>query len=304
MTDDASTEATGAEPGHFATRLEALSTLIPEFVVVYSPQATVQWVSTSAATYLGYTVEQLRGAKSSLFVHPEDSDNLASLVRKELKLGTAPAGPLDFRPTVTARIKSASGAWRWVETTYVIAVVSGETEIITTSRDVHERQLAMERLEARALVDHLTGVANRHALVSRMESLLAHGIPCTILFCDLDGFKAINDQYGHHVGDDTLRVIALRIRDAVRVDDLVARMGGDEFVIVLEHTMPGEADEIASRIAAAVREPIGDRRLEVSTSIGISHSSTSGQASDWIAAADAAMYQAKADRRRMKVNQE
>jgi len=152
-----------------------------------------------------------------------------------------------------------------------------------------------------ALHDPLTGLPNRRLLEDRIGHTLQHSArvrgKSAILYLDLDGFKAINDTYGHGYGDDILKLVAERLVSASRKEDTVARLGGDEFVIVLGNLAgKGDAHEPAAKLIEVISEPyfINDLTLQLSTSIGISiypDDATSVEA--LLSAADAALYEAK-----------
>jgi len=133
-----------------------------------------------------------------------------------------------------------------------------------------QRQLAML-----ALRDQLTGLANRQLLQEKLSLAIsaAHdsGKPLAVVFLDLDGFKAVNDELGHKHGDDVLREVSRRLRDAVRQHDTVGRLGGDEFVAICEEADLDAAASIADRIRLAVRQPIEGlpEHLPVSASVGV-----------------------------------
>jgi diguanylate cyclase (GGDEF)-like protein/PAS domain S-box-containing protein len=163
---------------------------------------------------------------------------------------------------------------------------------------------AMERLRDEdqmrhdALHDPLTGLANRTLLYDRLHHALAqsereHG-QTGVLFLDLDNFKQINDEHGHRVGDELLAALGDRLRAVVRPADTVARIGGDEFVVVYEHADEAGALALADRLETAISEPVTisgvERRLSASIGIAIGH----GEADELIRAADAAVYRAKA----------
>ena len=140
-----------------------------------------------------------------------------------------------------------------------------------------ERELDARRLAHQATHDPLTGVGNRAALLDRLNVVLARarrsGNLVAVLYCDLDGFKAVNDQFGHDRGDRLLVEVADRIRRAVRPSDTLSRTGGDEFVIVCEDLgSPEQAEVIAARVREAVEgSPVllGDLRLDVGVSVGL-----------------------------------
>ena len=147
--------------------------------------------------------------------------------------------------------------------------------------------------------DALTGLANRAVLTDRLEHALNRRRPrgVSVLYCDLDGFKAVNDRLGHEFGDRLLTAAAGRIRACLRPEDTAARLGGDEFAVLLEGSSGlANALAVADRLLVALAQPFqaGDREVRVSVSIGIAHSTAEGTADDLLRDADTAMYQAKA----------
>jgi diguanylate cyclase (GGDEF)-like protein/PAS domain S-box-containing protein len=170
--------------------------------------------------------------------------------------------------------------------------------------DALERHHADEALRHRVLHDSLTGLPNRLSFVDSLRDALrrsiASGSPVGILFLDLDHFKLINDSIGHHAGDDLLQAVAPRLRAHLRPGDIVARFGGDEFGILVDHlTDEEEAIAIADRVASAFSDPysMGGADHFVTASIGIAIARPSGRepvdAELLIRDADAAMYRAK-----------
>jgi diguanylate cyclase (GGDEF)-like protein len=129
---------------------------------------------------------------------------------------------------------------------------------------------AMGALEEAALHDPLTGVANRRSLETTLDERRRAGDSTLIAYLDLDGFKAVNDQLGHAAGDQVLATVANRLRSALRPEDVVARVGGDEFVLLLASATPVEA--LRSRLDSLLREPmtIGQTTVRISASIGFS----------------------------------
>lgn len=148
--------------------------------------------------------------------------------------------------------------------------------------------------------DSLTGLANRAEVIARLESALEpNGQPdsqLAVLFCDVDDFKAINDTYGHGVGDVVLTTLAARIRQCVREGDTVGRTGGDEILVLLHglHTL-AEATDIGETIRRHVAKPIVafGQEINVTVSIGAAFGATGETAKTITARADAAMYEAK-----------
>jgi diguanylate cyclase (GGDEF)-like protein/PAS domain S-box-containing protein len=149
-----------------------------------------------------------------------------------------------------------------------------------------------EQLERAARRDPLTGLANRRALFDALESGDAHG---ALLFCDLDHFKPINDALGHAAGDEALRQIARRLEQAVRATDLVARTGGDEFVVLAPDIGLEQAAALAQRIRSAVAEPteVDGHLVQVGVTIGVAYA-TDVLSEATLGGADQALTRAKA----------
>lgn len=166
----------------------------------------------------------------------------------------------------------------------------------------------VERERFRAEHDALTGLANRTVLAKSLEDALAHsrraGERAALLFLDLDGFKNINDRYGHDAGDLVLRIVARRLTRVIRSSDVAARMGGDEFAVLL----PGIPDVdvmrmLATKVRAALEKPIrwNQRRLDVGVSLGASLAGDDSDAQGLLQEADARMYADKHGRARRGV---
>ena len=170
--------------------------------------------------------------------------------------------------------------------------------LVVTFRDVTELRQAEERLAFAATHDPLTGLANRPLLVDRLEHALVRRpeqppVELAVFFLDLDGFKAVNDELGHQVGDVTLIRVARAIESVVRPADTVARFGGDEFVIVTEevaaHT---NAEALVKRLEAAVGE-VAAGSLGLEASVGVAVAGPDDTAESLLRRADEAMYRRK-----------
>ena len=179
--------------------------------------------------------------------------------------------------------------------------IKGETCRMVAIRDITAQKAAQARIEFLAMHDTLTQLPNRVYLMERLVGILSLARrrlgSMAVLFVDLDRFKSVNDSMGHHVGDGLLREVARRIREAVRDSDLVSRLGGDEFIVVLSDVV---SSDDAAMVAAKLIETVSDEvminghRIVVSPSIGISMFPIDGDTpDDLIRHADAAMYHAK-----------
>ncbi len=202
----------------------------------------------------------------------------------------------------------------------LIADAAGRTELWGFTTDVTDERRVRETLEMtqerykrargkarefrhKALHDALTGLPNRMLFDDRLRTSLRvaqrSGDPCSVLLMDLDGFKDVNDTYGHQVGDLVLRDVALRFRMALRAQDTAARLGGDEFAAVLPNTDLSGATRVAKRILRAFESwaLLDDHPCEVGASIGVAVFPEDGsEAEDLLDSADRAMYWAKETR--------
>ena len=185
-----------------------------------------------------------------------------------------------------------------VEVSLTATRVDGRWELTAFGHDVSERKHLEQQLRALALCDGLTGLANRRAFMEALEKAVARsmrfGHPMALLFMDMDGFKEINDCFGHHVGDLALQAFARRLERCVRKGDTIARLGGDEFTVLAEGVDSIEqAEAMARKIVEAMVPPMESTGVRLRTSIGISLYRAPADASQFLRRADHAMYQAK-----------
>jgi diguanylate cyclase (GGDEF)-like protein/PAS domain S-box-containing protein len=256
-------------------------------------------VNDAMCRILGYPPDQLIGRSYVDITHPDDCgpDNLA--------MAQAIAGRLDVHRN-EKRYRRADGGWVWVSlSTSVVRDATGQALVgITQFEDVSDRRLAHQELTRRARLDPLTGLLNRSSLHERVEEAIdvaqRTGREGTLLFCDLDRFKPVNDTYGHAVGDRVLGVVARRLESHVRAGDTAARYGGDEFVLVADGLSGDELFHLIARLRRAVARPVDVDGAVVSVGMSVGRVAIpvdgSASADRLIDAADAAMYRAKASR--------
>nr|WP_321269696.1 sensor domain-containing diguanylate cyclase [uncultured Tolumonas sp.] len=178
--------------------------------------------------------------------------------------------------------------------------------LVAMQQEIKEKLLELDhqraKLHHQAHHDSLTGLPNRLLLIERFRQMLArshrNGTIVAVFFIDLDKFKAINDRFGHDAGDTVLKVTAKRLRDAVREEDTVVRIGGDEFIILLEDLHNSiHLQLISNKLLETISLPIhwGSKELQLGASIGIACAPFDGDTIDKLAScADTRMYQAKA----------
>jgi PAS domain S-box-containing protein len=229
-------------------RARRIAEYIPDGLILLTTRGVVSWVSPSLVRMVGIDADQIVDSLvDSLFHgsdHPELHDHLMAALR-------------DHEVLTSARMRGPRGDWRWTDLALRLASEPGSgvpDEIVMTVRDNHERHLRETQLERRSDLDFLTGLLNRAALDRAIEELALRDGDVVVAFCDVDDFKSINDTYGHQGGDDSLVAVAAALRRAVRADDLVARVGGDEFVVVVVGDVEGdEARPLGERLIAAIR---------------------------------------------------
>jgi diguanylate cyclase (GGDEF)-like protein/PAS domain S-box-containing protein len=234
-------------------------------------------------------------------VHSEDRQRYREHCAR---ISTAPAGGASF-DAAEYRLWRRDGGLEWVHSRAVVLSrdeAGAPRQVIFTLTLITERKHAEQLLDYQAHFDPVTGLPNRFFFVDRLEERVARAAAnrdgFAVCFIDLDRFNQINDSLGHDAGDDVLAQVAERLRRAVDRDDVLARMGGDEFTLLLANTRSAEAaSRVAQRILAALEEPLtlDGHELFISASVGISVYPLDGaDAMTLLKHADSAMYRAKA----------
>ena len=243
----------------------------PMGIVLATPAGLIVDANPALAAMLAYTTEELYGRSMLDLIHPDNRTAAVEafaelleerrMMRHETRLVRADGGVVPVQVTSS-----------WVDGTpdgdppHVVAIVE----------DITDRKALEAALVHRSLHDPLTGLPNRILFSDRLHHALERGrrerTPTSLLGIDLDGFKQINDQYGHPVGDEVLVAVAERLTSVLRASDTSARVGGDEFSIVCENSGRPDAEALATRLRDRVREPLhlaSGLRLPLTVSIGI-----------------------------------
>lgn len=277
-------------------RYRLLAENMTDLVCLHQPTGEYLYVSPSSMTLLGYASDDLIGRNPYDFFHPDDREQIRQ---------NAHYNALCQTPTpIIYRMRHADGQYIWLET-LTIPILDEAGQVVrlqTTSRDVSDRVQVQLQLEHDSVHDILTGLPNRVLLIERLELALNRAkrypdMSFAVLFVDLDRFKVINDSLGHLAGDRVLKWVAQKLRQLIRETDLVGRISGDEFVILLE-AIEGihEVLRVTERILNDMATPLlmDDREVFVTLSIGVViNCATHYQAADILRDADIAMYRAK-----------
>jgi diguanylate cyclase (GGDEF)-like protein len=205
--------------------------------------------------------------------------------------------------SVEYRMVGLDGVTRWVlDQMWPREIGEDGSRIIDgVVTDISSRKSAEIGMRRLAHSDSLTGLSNRLHLSERVDAAIDNLTPdspgIALVLLDLDGFKAVNDSFGHVIGDELLVMVARRLRGALRPTDVAARLGGDEFALLLDGVDHEQALSVAGRVLAAVAAPFALSRgaVSVSASIGLVHTSDTRGGIDLMRDADVAMYRAKSD---------
>ena len=270
-------------------RFQALFQHAPDLVSVLDRNGTIAFSSPSAGAVLGLESGSMVGSSVFDLIHPDDQpymrQQFATLVVAR-----------DAVIRLECRVRPATGDYRWFEFTASNQMANPSLNgIVINARDISENRAFQDRLAHEAQHDALTGLPNRR----RMQDALGASLrdePVAVLFVDLDGFKPVNDAHGHEAGDELLRQVSVRLTACVRANDVLARVGGDEFVVL----MPGvrdqaDADAMCARIRLAAEEPfhIDGWEVLIGASVGVHLAGSASDPDEALRAADHAMYTVK-----------
>jgi diguanylate cyclase (GGDEF)-like protein/PAS domain S-box-containing protein len=282
------------QAGGIQAHLAAIVESSDDAIIGTLPDGTITSWNTGAQRVCDYRSEEIIGESIALLVAPERPAEASEL------LGLIAAG----RSVVHYETVGTKKGGTPVDLSLTISPIRGPDETIVGAaaigRDITERKRAEAELVHRALHDTLTELPNRALLADRLDQALTRcardGGEVAVLFLDLDRFKVVNDGRSHAAGDQVLRAVGERLRDAVRPADTVARVGGDEFVIVCEKAGRREGSLLARRIEAHLEVPfdVDVTPVVLTASIGLAVGRVGDSAKSLIRDADAAMYEAKA----------
>ncbi len=266
-----------------------------ESVVITDANGVIEYVNPAFTRMTGYTSDEAIGNRPSLVKSGRHAQSFYSHL-----WGTITSRNI-WRGEITNRRKDGS---LYTEVMAIAPVLDASDTIrhyVAIKHDITERKDMEARLEHLAHFDVLTDLPNRALFYDRLGRAIAmakrNGSAIGLLFIDLDGFKEVNDEHGHDVGDHLLRAVAQRLQNVVRESDTVARMGGDEFTVILKNiTEPINAEAVAGKLVASLSQPfqLDAAQFRVGASIGIALYPQQGEdVETLVACADKAMYTVK-----------
>jgi len=291
-------------------RLRSMIDRSSDIVLLVSEQGSVIYANRRLTSLLSLDCDRVVDTPWSDLFEPTEGDEA------NRRLAAVVAGGSRDLQRWRSRMRTAEGHSLPVELHAVNQLDDPAIEgVIVTARDVSslvamEAELAdqRDRLAHEASHDGLTGLSNRTAFLEHLEGTMALRAAqpdlggAVVAFCDLDGFKAVNDELGHHAGDEVLRIAAQRLQAAVRAGDSVARWGGDELVVLLAGAPDtAEVDALCERVEHAIAQPfsVTGGTVQIGVSVGTARAEPGDTAfDDLMRRADAAMYQVKATRAR------
>jgi diguanylate cyclase (GGDEF)-like protein/PAS domain S-box-containing protein len=267
------------------------------YVSVFNDAETLFYVSPQLKTLLGYDPDtwQTRPGFWRSRLHPDDRDRV---------LEAFDLGRYDGKVSLEYRFLAQDGSIVWVHDLAVLTcdLLGTPTGWHGMLIEISDRKVREQDLASRAFHDPLTHLPNRALLLKRVEQAIKRATSqqevVALVYVDLDDFKDVNDRFGHALGDRLLIEVAKRIRSRLRSIDTVSRVGGDEFIILIEGVKSAdEARQIAERIGQGMDEiyVLNDQQIRVTSSLGLAVSSldSAGNMNELLRLADAAMYDAK-----------
>jgi diguanylate cyclase (GGDEF)-like protein/PAS domain S-box-containing protein len=274
--------------------ISAILDAVGAIVIVLGADGRLARYNAATSVVSGYSAAEIDAHGSLDFLVPleQRQEMLAAVDRLQAN------EPMSRRENEWVRKDGSRRHIAWANTA-VFDESGGVRYTIATGIDITDRKNLEDELAHKALHDPLTGLPNRRLLIDRLEHALQsrRGANTSVLFVDIDDFKAVNDRLGHDVGDEVLKVVAERLAQVVRPGDTVSRLSGDEFVVVLEDSAYATTpDMVATRLLESVSRPIevSGHRLTLTVSIGSAIREVNGDsADDLLRNADFAMYAAK-----------
>jgi diguanylate cyclase (GGDEF)-like protein/PAS domain S-box-containing protein len=276
-------------------RFRVLTESSLDLISIIAQDGTILYQSGALRTLVGYDPADTIGKKVYDLIHRDDVEAVRVAIARVVE-GPQSHAPIEFR------MRHRDGVWRTFESLGTNGLGNPHIGgVVFNSRDVTDRKVIQQRIQHLAYHDNLTGLPNRSLLQDRLAHSIARaeraGRKVGVLFIDLDNFKNINDTLGHDVGDELLRQVSRRLTECVRLEDTIARQGGDEFIVLMDSLDDSRgASVVAQKILNSLRQPfiLGGGEQHVSGSVGIALYPEDGRdAQTLMKNADTAMFHGK-----------
>jgi diguanylate cyclase (GGDEF)-like protein/PAS domain S-box-containing protein len=270
-------------------RSQRIAEFLPDGLLLLHRTGEIGWCSPLLAEMVGVDADTLRQQPIGMLIHPDHQKAFGVA----LEMTTLAASE-----TMRLRFLGPEGSWRWADLSWRIMSDPGSgvaDEIVMTVRDAHEIHLYVAELSRQSRRDAVTGLVNRATLELLLKDVAERRGHVVLAFCDIDAFKSVNDRFGHDIGDQVLRAVGKALQSAVRPQDEVARIGGDEFLVVTGGVDPQEdVALLGERLVATVRNLPQDGGLPpVTISVGVCGPAPAEFVDEVRRASDSAMYRAK-----------
>lgn len=268
---------------------------VPNAILVADADATIRMVNPAFCRITGYTPEEVIGQNPRILQSGRQTKDFYR------EMWDAILNHGHWEGEIWNRRKNGEIYPQWLSINTMRNENGEIAYFVSTFMDITERKRILDELEHMANHDILTGLPNRKLFINQLDHAMRlarrNDVMVGLLFIDIDGFKPVNDSFGHDVGDELLKAIAHRLQQCVRDSDTIARIGGDEFTLIMENVQQlDHVTAVAEKILAAMSEPfvIGEHECRIGASIGISlYPDDSRDLDDLIKKADTAMYLAK-----------
>ena len=278
-------------------RFRAIVENATDIIYSLSMEGIITYISPNWRQNPDDLINDLVGYPITKYMHPADQPAWREFFKRCKDTG-------EKQSNIEYRVRHKDGGWHWHTSSLSLMwdLDSATGSLIGIDRDINDRKLLEEELRLQATTDGLTGIFNRRHFLMRAEEELQrmrrYGGSCALLMVDIDHFKEVNDNFGHDSGDVVLKLVANLCREAMRATDILGRVGGEEFAILLLEASVQEAVRVANRLRQSIQDTVfrtdNQHLIRLQASIGLAeHFTTIESLNELMVRADKALYRAK-----------